>query len=176
MAAVWDLISHWGFDLLKNMWGCPDIHISSFSPPAHRDLDHMKTNRTADIRIQEAKTKTKNILCKGWFWFSCWVLWCLFILQTNEQTMLPFVHVCISSFTGQMVLPCLSDQTQLHLHLCICICACVNNVHCISSFTGGQMVGGCLSDQTLLHLHLWDLSYKWTPHTQPPRKRTKRKN
>ena len=70
MAAVWDLIPHWGFDLLKNMWGCPDIHISSFSPPAHRDLDHMKTNRTADIRIQEAKTKTKNILCKGWFWFS----------------------------------------------------------------------------------------------------------
>ena len=91
-----------------------------------------------------------------------------FVLDRHEkitictlQTMLPFVHVCISSFTGQMVLPCLSDQTQLHLHhcicICICICACVYNVHCISSFTGGQMVGGCLSDQTLLHLHLWDL-------------------
>ena len=88
-----------------------------------------------------------------------------FVLDRHEkitictlQTMLPFVHVCISSFTGQMVLPCLSDQTQLHF--CICICACVYNVHCISSFTGGQMVVRCLSDQTLLHLHLWDLSYK----------------
>ena len=38
--------------------GCQDIHISSFSP-SFQDLDHMKTNGTADIRIQDAKKKQK---------------------------------------------------------------------------------------------------------------------
>ena len=54
---ICEIISHRGFDLLKYLGPGPDIHISSFSPPAHQDLDHMKTNRTADIRIQEKNSQ-----------------------------------------------------------------------------------------------------------------------
>ena len=77
LCAAWEIIAYWGFNLLTyEIFGvCPDIHISSFSP-SHQDLDHMKTNRTADIRIQEAKNKNSEhfsqclscrprFLCKG---------------------------------------------------------------------------------------------------------------
>ena len=58
LSAAWENIASLNLLTFEIFGGCPDIHISSFSP-SFQDLDHMKTNGTADIRIQDAK-KNKN--------------------------------------------------------------------------------------------------------------------